>query len=204
VEDWRDSSYVIVSPATGNIFPRRWWPPEPGKNREPGSPEYTGDFEDGFGNKVTVYAIANPRKTTIHPPRHHELVPGYSVITFYKDSRDIELANWPYSADPEKDGPYPGWPIMINQLDNYGKEARAWLPEIKVSGLQNMVVQIIRQENNELVYALRINGQSFQPKVFSSGFYTIRVGEPDSSTWKEIRDIQAAPSRQQKALEIGF
>ena len=204
VEEWRDSCYVIVSPATGNIFPRRWWPPIPGKNCEPGSPKYTGDFEDGFGNKITVYAIANPQKTTIHPTRHHELSTGYSVIIFYKDSRDIELANWPYWADPDKDNPFPGWPIRINQLDNYGKKARAWLPEIRISGLQNPVLQVIRQQTDEIVYTLRINGQSFQPKVFASGLYTIRVGEPDTDTWREIRDIQAALSKEIEPLDMSF
>jgi hypothetical protein len=204
VDEWRDSGYVIVSPATGNIFPRRWWPPVPGKNRNPESPKYTGDFEDGFGNKVTVYAIANPQKTTIHPTRHHELSTGYSVITFYKDSRDIELANWPYWADPEKDAPFAGWPIRFNQLDNYGRKAQGWLPEIQVKGLQNPVVQIIQQQTNEIVYTLRIKGQSFQPKVFAPGAYTIRVGEPDSDIWKEIPDIQTSSSREQKALEVNF
>lgn len=204
VEEWRDSGYVIVSPATGNIFPRRWWPPVPGKNRKPGSPKYTGDFEDGFGNKITVYAIANPQKTTIHPTRQHELSTGYSVIIFYKDSRDTELANWPYWADPKKDAPFPGWPIRINQLDNYGRKAQGWLPEIQVKGLQNPVVQIIQQQTGEIVYTLRINGQSFQPKVFALGLYTIRIGEPDSDIWRELSDIQASSAKEMNPLEVNF
>ncbi|MEE8605681.1 MAG: alkaline phosphatase D family protein [Candidatus Aminicenantaceae bacterium] len=204
VEDWRDSSYVIVSPATGNLFPRRWWPPVPGKNRTLDSPNYTGDFEDGFGNKVTVFAIANPQKTTIHPERHHELATGYSVITFSKNSRDIELANWPYWADPAKDKPFPGWPIHINQLDNYGKKALAWLPEIRVTGIINPVIQVYRQKADEMVYALRIDGQFFQPKVFVLGLYTIRVGEPDKNAWQEFRDIQAKSSKEISPLEVIF
>ena len=204
VEEWRDSCYVIVSPATGNLFPRRWWPPVPGKNREPGSPNYTGDFEDGFGNKVTVYAIANPQKTTIHPERHHELATGYSVITFDRNSRDIELTNWPYWADPAKDKPFPGWPIRINQSDNFGKKARAWLPEIRVTGLIDPVIQIFRQQTGEMVYALRIDGIFFQPKVFAPGLYTLRVGEPDNDTWQEFRDIQAKLSKDLKPLEVIF
>ena len=204
VEDWQDSCYVIVSPATGNLFPRRWWPPVPGKNRNPDSPKYTGDFEDGFGNKITAYAIANPQKTTIHPARHHELATGYSVITFFKSSRDIELTNWPYWADPAKDNPFPGWPIHINQLDNYGKKARAWLPEIRVTGLIDPVIQIYRQQTGKLVYALRINGQFFQPKVFNPGLYTIKVGEPDSDTWQEFRNIQANLIKDLSPMEVIF
>jgi hypothetical protein len=204
VEDWQDSCYVIVSPATGNLFPRRWWPPIPGDNREQGSPNYTGDFKDGFGNKVTVYAIANPQKTTIHPARHHELATGYSVITFSKKSRDIELTNWPYWADPAKDEPFSGWPIHINQLDNYGKKARAWLPEIRVTGLIDPVIQIYRQQTGEMVYALRMDGQFFQPKVFAPGLYTLRVGEPDSDTWQEFLDIQAKTTKDLSPMEVIF
>jgi len=204
VDEWRDSGYAIVSPATGNIFPRRWWPPVPGNNRAPGNPDYTGDFEDGFGNKVTVYAVASPRKTTIQPTRHHELSTGYSVITFFKNSRDIELVNWPYWADPDKDKPFPGWPIRINQQDNYGRKAQAWLPEVEITGLADPVIQVIDQQNGELVYALRLKGRSFQPKVFAPGLYTIRVGEPDTGIWQEISDIQAAAAPHENCLEINF
>jgi hypothetical protein len=204
IEDWRDSSYVIVSPATGNIFPRRWWPPVPGKNRKPGSPEYTGDFEDGFGNKVTVYAIANPHKTTIEPTRHHELVTGYSVITFFKDSRDIMLANWAYWADPDEDQPFPGWPVRLNQTDNFGKRAEAWLPEIRITGMENPVIQIIPDGSDTTLYTLRIPGRTFQPKVFAPGLYTIRVGEPDTGTWQVLQDIHAKTSRISTPLEVDF
>jgi hypothetical protein len=204
IEDWRDSNYVIVSPATGNLFPRRWWPPFPGKNRLPESPEYTGDFEDGFGNKVTVYAIANPQATTIHPVRHHELATGYSVITFFKNIRDIELANWPYWADPAIDSPFPGWPIRITQSDNFGKKAKAWLPEIRITGLVDPVIQIFLQKTGEMVYALRISDQFFQPKVFAPGLYTIKVGEPDKNVWQEFWDIRAKPSKDMSPLEVIF
>jgi alkaline phosphatase D len=204
VKEWRDSGFVIVSPATGNIWPRRWWPPVPGKNRSPGAPDYTGDFEDGFGNKVTVLAVANPRKTTIHPPRHHELVPGYSVITFDKASRDIQLANWPYWANPDEDQPFAGWPIRINQLDNFGKQARAWLPEIRVTGLPHPVIQVILQETEEVVYTLRMAGSAFRPKVFAPGTYTVRVGEPDTGTWKELPDLTAEADQPEDSVEVVF
>ena len=204
VDEWRDAGYVIVSPATGNLWPRRWWPPEPGLNREPGSPEYTGDFVDGFGNKITVHAVANPRKTDKHPPRHHQLVPGYSIITFHKRSREIELSNWPYWADPETDSPYEGWPILIRQEDNYGRKAGAWLPELHIEGMEDPVVQVIEQESGEVVYTLRLPGQEFQPKVFAPGLYTVRVGEPDSQDWMSFADIEASATKDIPPLEVKF
>ncbi len=45
IDSYRDAGYAIVSPATGNIFPRRWFPPYEGGNRKPGSPRYTGNYE---------------------------------------------------------------------------------------------------------------------------------------------------------------
>jgi hypothetical protein len=150
------------------------------------------------------HAIANPQKTTIHPERHHELATGYSVITFVKNTRDIELANWPYWADPKEDKPFPGWPIRINQLDNYGKEARAWLPEVRVTGLVNPVIQIYQQQTGEMVFALRVDGQFFQPKVFVPGLYTIRVGEPDKNAWQEFQDIHAKPTKDLSPMEVIF
>ncbi|MCK4965544.1 alkaline phosphatase D family protein, partial [bacterium] len=54
IDDWHDAGFAICVPAVANIWPRRWFPPpETGKNRKSGMPGYTGDFHDGFGNKIT-------------------------------------------------------------------------------------------------------------------------------------------------------
>jgi hypothetical protein len=89
-------------------------------------------------------------------------------------------------------------------LDNYGKEARAWLPEIRVTGLIDPVIQVYSQKSGDLVYALRLDGQFFQPKVFAPGLYTVRVGEPDSDMWQEFRDIQAKFNKDAKPMEVIF
>jgi alkaline phosphatase D len=123
VDEFRDAGFAIISPATGNIWPRHWFPPAEGGNRKPDWPKNYGDFEDGFGNKLTVFAVANPHKTSYEPTMHNELSTGYSMIKFNRLTRDIELSNWPYYADPENDKPFPTWPVRINQQDNYGKTA---------------------------------------------------------------------------------
>ena len=62
VDEYGDGPFAICSPAVGCCWPRRWWPPTPGENRvNRVLPEYTGEFLDGFGNRMTVYAVANPR-----------------------------------------------------------------------------------------------------------------------------------------------
>ncbi len=61
VEDFRDGVYSVCTPAISNIWPRRWFPPDPAPNALPGAPN-TGDYLDGFGNRMTVLAVANPAR----------------------------------------------------------------------------------------------------------------------------------------------
>ncbi len=204
IDEWRDAGYAIISPATGCIWSRRWFPPMAGRNREEGWPLLLGDFEDGFGNKITVRAVANPHKSTIEPIRHNEKSTGYSSITFNRETRDIELTNWPYYAGPGKGKPFPYWPLRFNQMDNDGREALAWLPEIIITGMDMPVVRIYRERTEELVYAIRIRGNTFRPKVFAWGNYRIETGDPDRDKWKVFEGINATSFRDRKALEVDF
>lgn len=204
IDDFRDAGFAIVSPATGNIWPRHWFPPIPGFNRKPGWPENFGDFEDGFGNRITVFAVANPQKSKIEPVRHHEASTGYSVITLRRDTREIELANWPYHSGQENGKPFPYWPVKINQTDNYGKPPAGWLPEIKVEGMNDPVIRIIREYTGELIYTLRIKGNSFQPWIFEYGNYRIEVGDPDQNRWQKIEKVYPTAFREREPVNIKF
>lgn len=203
-DKFRDAGFAIISPATGNIWPRHWFPSFPGYNRKEGWPDNLGDFEDGFGNKITVFAVANPHISTIEPVRHNQYSTGYSVITFNRQTREIGMANWPYYADPEKDKPFPFWPVIINQTDNYGRDAAGWLPEIRVEGIKNPVIKVIREFTGELIYSLRIAGNSFQPKVFDLGNYRIEVGEPDENKWQVIEKLYPTAIKEREPLLIKF
>ncbi len=72
VDEFRDGGFCFTSPAIANTWPRRWWPPTEGANPEPGAPPYTGDFFDGFGNKVTVWAAVNPVQSGREPGNLHD------------------------------------------------------------------------------------------------------------------------------------
>jgi alkaline phosphatase D len=204
VDDFRDAGFAIVSPATGNIWPRHWFPPTEGRNRKPGWPGNYGDFEDGFGNKMTVFAVANPHKSNIQPTRHNELSTGFSVIKFNRKSRNIEMANWPYYADPDSAKPFPSWPVKINQFDNYGRTAIGWLPEVRVEGMADPVFRIFREYTGELTYAIRISGQSFQPKVFEMGNYTIEIGEPDLNKWQRLEKVYPTAFKEREPVIVKF
>ena len=203
-DSWGDAGYAIVSPATGNIFPRRWFPPDPGRNKADSAPGYTGEFNDGFGNKITVYAVANPHKSKVSPTRQNELVTGYSAVIFHKVTREIELANWPGYADPAIEKPFPGWPITIRQTDNYGRKTVGWLPEVVIKGLSDPVIRVISEGNGEMIYNLRISGNSYQPGIFYYGSYTIEAGDPDRDLWQKIEGLQPWTSRDRPQIILTF
>ncbi|RKY87208.1 twin-arginine translocation pathway signal protein, partial [candidate division KSB1 bacterium] len=208
IDDWNDAIWSFCVPSIANFYPRAWVPLKPGKNRKKGMPEYTGEFLDGFGNYITVWAAANPGKPSGKKPAAlHDRMPGYGIIKFNKKDQTITFECWPRYADPDDPstgGQYPGWPITINMEDNYGKKAVAYLPLFEVSGLINPVIQIIDESSNEIVYTLRIKGKSFRPKVFKDGKYTIKIGEPDINRIKIIKGVSSMPETKLKTIRVKF
>lgn len=204
IEDWDDACWSFCVPSIANLYLRWWAPLEPGRNRRPGAPEYTGQFLDGLGNKITVHAVANPSRE----PNHDKLTTraaGFGVVRFNKKERTITLECWPRNcnvADPAA-RQYPGWPITISQLDNYGRKPAGFLPTLIFSGVEHPVLQVIDQADGQVVYTLRIRGARFRPMVFRPGKYTVRVGEPEKRL-REIRDVQSLPPDQTGELHIAL
>lgn len=116
--DFRDGPWWISTPAIANIWPRRWMPATKGANPRPGAPRETGDFKDGFGNHITIAAVANPFDIEREPSRLFDRAVGYAILTCDPAKGLVTLANWPYWASPAKPAPdntpYPGWPITIH------------------------------------------------------------------------------------------
>jgi phosphodiesterase/alkaline phosphatase D-like protein/SAM-dependent methyltransferase len=198
IDDWNDAGWSFCVPCIANVYPRAWVPLKPAKNRKEGMPDYTGQFLDGLGNHVTVWAATNAGKPTGKKPAElHDNMPGYGIVRLNKEKRTITMECWPrYAnpADPKTGGQYLGWPKTIEQLDNYGRKAAGHLPTIKISDMTDPVVQVIDQENGEIVYTVRINGTSFRPKVFKAGTYTIKVGELGTEKMKVLDNVKSIPS----------
>ncbi len=191
LDDWNDASYALCVPSVANCWPRRWYPPYAGSNHDPDKPRYTGEYEDGFGNKITVHAVSNPYRSGEAPTRLHDRAPGYGIARFNHRTRQVTLEAWPRWADPDAgDAPYTGWPVVLHQEDNYGKAAFGYLPTLAVSGLSDPVVQVVADPTDEIVYTLRINGTVFTPKVYDSGTYSVRIGEPGTPYWRVLTDLQ--------------
>ena len=192
---WNDAGYAFSVPAVGNLWPRRWFPPETGKEHQEGQPPYTGQYYDGFGNKVTVIAVANPELTDQKPGALYNRAVGYGIIKFEKPTGNITFECWKRNADPEKgeEDMYSGWPKTINLMDNYDRPIRTWLPPYIIKGLDNHpVFQVIDEENGEILYTVRVPSYRFQPGVFAyGGEYTVRIGDPDTENFREFNHVKA-------------
>ena len=179
IEDWNDAGYSFCVPAIANYWMRWWNPTEPGKNKARNAPDYTGEFFDGFQNKMTVLAAANPSTEEIKEGgKLSTRVAGYGIVRYNKTARTTTFECWGRNIDitDPKSTQYEGWPITINQTDNFKIENGFELPTLEISKA-NQVVTIRDSYSNEVVSSLRIKGNVYQPKVLEEGSYTIEVGE---------------------------
>jgi hypothetical protein len=207
VDDWDDAGFAFCVPAIGNTFPRRWYPPVPGRNRRPGSPPYTGQFQDGFGNYMTVYAVSNPVLSGRAPAALYDRAPGYGIVRIDRKTRDLVVECWPRWVDPSMPGAkqYTGWPVTVNQLDNYGRTAAGYLPTLEVEGMSDPVVQVIDETDGEIVYTLRIKGTAFRPKVFQRDRrYRVRVGDPDAGKFEVLEGLEPEEKDAASTRQISF
>jgi hypothetical protein len=204
VESFGDGPFALCVPSIANFWPRRWYPPESGGSPDPGAPLYTGDFRDGFGNLMTVFAVSNPSKWGREPSNLHDRAPGYGVARFNRFSREVSLEAWPRWSDPEEGGePYPGWPVRFQQEDGFGQIPYGYLPTLVLDGPSNPVVQVISELGGEVVYTLRVNGSRFTPKVFQPGSYTVKVGEPGTEEVQTFLGLRPGPEPG-RDMEIRF
>ena len=110
-DEYRDGGWAFASPAIVNTIYGRWWAPvdgQPGGNPDVDSPlELTGDYLDGFGNKITMHAYANAE-----PGDRAE---GYGLVRFDKQASTATFECWPREADVTKPDAeqFKGWPRTV-------------------------------------------------------------------------------------------
>lgn len=130
IKEHGDGPWAFVVPAIVNNYYGRWWWPEnekTGANAVAGSPlPWTGDYLDGFNNKITMLAYANPdserSKFTDKPADEKDSnatqegwADGYGLIRFKKSSGVVTFECWPRFADVSKPAAeqFPGWPVTV-------------------------------------------------------------------------------------------
>lgn len=194
VEDWNNAGYSFCVPSVANLWPRRWFPPEPGLNHEEGMPPYTGQYLDGFGNHITVKAVANPYLSGEKPALLHDRAPGYGIVRLNKTEKTITMECWPRHVNPQSTDAkqYPGWPVTISLYDNFNAQAEAYLPKLRISGLEKPpVIHVIQENNEEIIYSVRLNDFEHKPKVFDKHqTYTVKIGEPGTKHLQTFENIK--------------
>ena len=128
-----DGVWQFTVPAVANKY-RRWWTPkDAGENQRPGAPLYSGNYEDGFGNLITVAAVGNPkisnydvflenkRRGKGYASEHLMLdaaqtKDGYGLIVISPDRKTVTFECWP--ADPADGSPakqHDDWPVVLKR-----------------------------------------------------------------------------------------
>lgn len=190
INEHGDGPYGFTGPALVNTIYGRWWHPldeQPGPNPVPDSPlPWTGDFKDGLGNKISMMAYANPEDRSDERKR----ADGFGIARFNKKKREVTFECWPRFCDVE-DGDkaqYPGWPITVKQEANDGRKVAGYLPEYVFADGKDCVVQVVEEASGEVLYTTRSRGGRFQPKVYSKGKHTVKIGRelPDAKTLKGV------------------
>ena len=214
IREFRDGPYAFTNPAMINSYYGRWWWPEDeksGGNPIPNSPlPWTGDFLDGLYNKITMIAYANPEYATGKLMKQHQRDPkamlgdGYGLIRFNKRSRETTFECWPRYADLSKGdaAQYPGWPLTFKMEENDGRKVTGHLPELRIAGTTDPVVQVVQEGGGEVLYTQRIQGDRFRPRVFGPGKYTVKVGRDKPDGWTASSLAPDAPGAETLTVNL--
>lgn len=128
VDRQRDSNWSFCTPAIAVGYPRWWRPDEigmPHANRPSHGLPHTGEYLDGFGNKVYVHAVENPEvgKAPNRYDMAHEKGSGFGFITFDTGKKTYHIEAFRFLVDATDGKPgnqFSGWPVTLHQEENRG------------------------------------------------------------------------------------
>ncbi|SCL25392.1 alkaline phosphatase D [Micromonospora pallida] len=123
IEGFADGPVQFTSPAGNSSFQRWFEPAEPLPNGNQSL--HTGDFTDGFGNRLRVLAVANPKVSfaeyrTGYPTGQglgdrSLKQEGYGILRVDPDRREFVFEAWPWDDDPgdPRTRQITGWPVRL-------------------------------------------------------------------------------------------
>ena len=185
IEEFRDGPISFTSPALVNaVYKRLWWPldePPGGGDAIDSSLPWVGDYLDGFGNRITMHAYANPAVETVDNKQATEnRGDGYGIALFNKRTNQVTFEAWPRFSDPCKGDveQFEGWPLTFDLADNDGRKVYANLPDVTLPSV-DAVVCLTNAETGEVIYSYRANEADlqFQPYVYAPGVYNLKIGK---------------------------
>jgi hypothetical protein len=129
VEKQRDSNWSFCTPAIAVGYPR-WWRADEMQFAHANRPAHnladTGEYNDGFGNKVYVYAVGNPEVGKA-PNRYrlaHQKGSGFGFVTIDTVAKTYYIQSFRFlidATDGKPENQFPGWPVTIHQAENKGE-----------------------------------------------------------------------------------
>ena len=110
IDKFEDGPWAFVVPAIVNNYYSRWWWP---KNEKSGKKSnkvlpWNGRYLDGFNNKITMHAYANPDSDSSGS--------GYGIIKFNKKKKEVTFECWPRYQDVRDNNAkqFKGWPVTVS------------------------------------------------------------------------------------------
>ncbi|RFC45190.1 MAG: hypothetical protein DVB23_002059 [Verrucomicrobia bacterium] len=201
LETHDDAVHSYAVPVLAPPKTRFWKPRSSGGGRESGQPFWMGQHVDGLRNPITVVAVGQPGPVPGGQPPG-----GFAMVRLDRSTRKIRCEALTRLMDQADDvwAPMDGWPVILSQEDNFAGPARSWLPPLQVSGIAKPVVQVWAVSDGKLVYARRLREPTFTPWVLEPGRYDVRIGDPDTGLWIDLKGVEAAEEPYREARVIEF
>ena len=129
---------------------------------------------------------------------------GYGIVRVNKQEQTIRIENWPWNARPGQDdsGQYGGWPITLRLEELDGRVPTAYLPDLRVHGMSQAVVQVSDEQSGEIIYTTRMRGDLYRPRVFRPGVYRVTVGEPGTEAMLVLNGLESKPAPEGEVIQV--
>jgi alkaline phosphatase D len=200
LETYSNGPVQFCVPAIGNIFWRWFYPRNSGTGPLADPQGYTGDFEDGFGNRFRLLAAANPtdvkfmgdrdqtlRRWNSRPGGNVDSVrlcqgDGVGIVRIDTGKRTCQVECWPYDVmpNPEGKGQFKGWPATFTQQEMDGRETPYYIARVEYPPGKKICAAVFDQIVYELVYCFPLKNPGEPLPVYANGTYDVLLIEPDS------------------------
>ena len=212
IDEHDDAIFSFAGPSVANAYARAFYPANHKnyyKSDPPQPKDYLGKRLDGFKNKITFHAVANPDTRKEGPyytkkrTRTNGQVPGFGIIDFDTKAQTITFDCMPRSEEVAgrlKGGSYPGWPMTVKASQSDGRQPVGELVRVTVKGKSAPVVRVYGADG-KLEWAQRMATTTFTVAAYTDGKHRVEIGTgKEDGKWHEI--IGLTPQAKAKAIKV--